>query len=362
MKFNNIESVWAYAKKKCPQGVIISTVKKMSGGLKAFDINIPKSKVTKWPAGVKDEDLEFTISSDMSGLFIFLEANNTDQELIDASDFASMILSTMGLKESLNESDQTWFEIDNHNYDKYGIQSDAYQTMVRITGESSFMFTNRYNQQNEESISVGKLMKSVEGNKSIQSTFANTTIKIFTLKDGVLVVEPGQSKFEEKIYISNKVYQSLNVNESMNENAIIGVVDSFHKEWDKEISFTYYGTRADLDKQLSKLKKSYLLEVMPGDEAMLHCKNSDIIIFKGYLSALKESEHMQGTGKLFYTAEEVGVLSDDAIKVALETLSGQMSELSTDPAEESIKAYKDCENTYANLRTELSKRGLNDVL
>ena len=154
----------------------------------------------------------------------------------------------------------------------------------------------------------------------------------------------------------------LNVNESMNENAIIGVVDSSHKEWDKEISFTYYGTRADLDKQLSKLKKPYLLEVMPGDEAMLHCKNSDIIIFKGYLSALKESEHMQGTGKLFYTAEEVGVLSDDAIKVALETLSGQMSELSTDPAEESIKAYKDCENTYANLRTEFSKRGLNDVL
>ena len=28
---------------------------------------------------------------------------------------------------------------------------------------------------------------------------------------------------------------------------------------------------------------------MPGDEAMLHCKNGDIIIFKGYLSALKES-------------------------------------------------------------------------
>lgn len=76
--------------------------------------------------------------------------------------------------------------------------------------------------------------------------------------------------------------------ETMNQNAIIGVESSHRSGFDKTITFSYYTSRADLEKQLKKIGKPYALDVLPSDEAEVHVKNADVDKFKGVISALHE--------------------------------------------------------------------------
>lgn len=82
------------------------------------------------------------------------------------------------------------------------------------------------------------------------------------------------------------------INESeektMNQNAIIGVESSHRSGFDKTITFSYYTSRADLEKQFKKIGKPYALDVLPSDEAEVHVKNADVDKFKGVISALHE--------------------------------------------------------------------------
>lgn len=81
------------------------------------------------------------------------------------------------------------------------------------------------------------------------------------------------------------------INESeqeLNQNAIIGVESSYRPGFDKTITFSYYTTRADLEKQLKKIGKPFALDVLPSDEAEIHVKNADVDKFKGIISALHE--------------------------------------------------------------------------
>lgn len=76
--------------------------------------------------------------------------------------------------------------------------------------------------------------------------------------------------------------------ETMNQNAIIGVESSHRSGFDKTITFSYYTSRADLEKQFKKIGKPYALDVLPSDEAEVHVKNADVEKFKGVISALYE--------------------------------------------------------------------------
>lgn len=76
--------------------------------------------------------------------------------------------------------------------------------------------------------------------------------------------------------------------ETMNQNAIIGVESSHRSGFDKTIIFSYYTSRADLEKQFKKIGKPYALDVLPSDEAEVHVKNADVDKFKGVISALHE--------------------------------------------------------------------------
>lgn len=76
--------------------------------------------------------------------------------------------------------------------------------------------------------------------------------------------------------------------ETMNQNAIIGVESSHRSGFDKTITFSYYTSRADLEKQFKKIGKPYALDVLPSDEAEVHVKNADVDKFKGVISALHE--------------------------------------------------------------------------
>lgn len=76
--------------------------------------------------------------------------------------------------------------------------------------------------------------------------------------------------------------------ETMNQNAIIGVESSHRSGFDKTITFSYYTSRADLEKQIKKIGKPYALDVLPSDEAEVHVKNADVDKFKGVISALHE--------------------------------------------------------------------------
>ena len=76
--------------------------------------------------------------------------------------------------------------------------------------------------------------------------------------------------------------------ETMNQNAIIGVESSHRYGFDKTITFSYYTSRADLEKQFKKIGKPYALDVLPSDEAEVHVKNADVDKFKGVISALHE--------------------------------------------------------------------------
>lgn len=82
------------------------------------------------------------------------------------------------------------------------------------------------------------------------------------------------------------------INESedvkLNQNAIIGVESSHRSGFDKTIIFSYYATRAELEKQFKKVGKPYALDVMPSDEAELHVKNADVDKFKKLISVLNE--------------------------------------------------------------------------
>ena len=76
--------------------------------------------------------------------------------------------------------------------------------------------------------------------------------------------------------------------ETMNQNAIIGIESSHRSGFDKTITFSYYTSRADLEKQFKKIGKPYALDVLPSDEAEVHVKNADVDKFKGVISALHE--------------------------------------------------------------------------
>lgn len=76
--------------------------------------------------------------------------------------------------------------------------------------------------------------------------------------------------------------------ETMNQNAIIGVESSHRSGFDKTITFSYYTSRADLENQFKKIGKPYALDVLPSDEAEVHVKNADVDKFKGVISALHE--------------------------------------------------------------------------
>lgn len=76
--------------------------------------------------------------------------------------------------------------------------------------------------------------------------------------------------------------------EQMNQNAIIGIESTSETGYDKVITFSYYTSRADLEKQFKKLGKPYMLNVYPGDEAQVFVKNSDVDKFKGLITALRE--------------------------------------------------------------------------
>lgn len=76
--------------------------------------------------------------------------------------------------------------------------------------------------------------------------------------------------------------------ETMNQNAIISVESSHRSGFDKTITFSYYTSRADLEKQFKKIGKPYALDVLPSDEAEVHVKNADVDKFKGVISALHE--------------------------------------------------------------------------
>lgn len=76
--------------------------------------------------------------------------------------------------------------------------------------------------------------------------------------------------------------------ETMNQNAIIGVESSHRSGFDKTITFSYYTSRGDLEKQFKKIGKPYALDVLPSDEAEVHVKNADVDKFKGVISALHE--------------------------------------------------------------------------
>lgn len=76
--------------------------------------------------------------------------------------------------------------------------------------------------------------------------------------------------------------------ETMNQNAIIGVESSHRSGFDKTITFSYYTSRADLEKQFKKIGKPYALDVLPSDEAEVHVKNADVDKFKDVISALYE--------------------------------------------------------------------------
>lgn len=80
----------------------------------------------------------------------------------------------------------------------------------------------------------------------------------------------------------------INESQEMNQNAIIGIEDSDVNGYDKVIMFSYYSSRSELDKQLKKVGKPYMLSVLPSDEAEIHVKNSDVDKFKGVISALRE--------------------------------------------------------------------------
>ena len=71
--------------------------------------------------------------------------------------------------------------------------------------------------------------------------------------------------------------------EQMNQNAIIGIESTSETGYDKVITFSYYTSRADLEKQFKKLGKPYMLNVYPGDEAQVFVKNSDVDKFKGLI-------------------------------------------------------------------------------
>ena len=76
--------------------------------------------------------------------------------------------------------------------------------------------------------------------------------------------------------------------EDLNQNAIIGVESSHRSGFDKTITFSYYTSRADLEKQLKKVGKPFALDVLPSNEAEIHVKNADVDKFKGVISALHE--------------------------------------------------------------------------
>lgn len=76
--------------------------------------------------------------------------------------------------------------------------------------------------------------------------------------------------------------------EQMNQNAIIGIESTSETGYDKVITFSYYTSRAELEKQFKKLGKPYMLNVYPGDEAEVFVKNSDVDKFKGLITALTE--------------------------------------------------------------------------
>lgn len=87
-----------------------------------------------------------------------------------------------------------------------------------------------------------------------------------------------------------------------------------------------------------------------GDEAYIFATNK-----------INEAEVMKGTGKIYYTQDTVGQLADDALEDAIHNLGATMSSLSNDPSEDSVKAYKDCEDSYQCLKAELARRGLQNV-
>lgn len=76
---------------------------------------------------------------------------------------------------------------------------------------------------------------------------------------------------------------------------------------------------------------------------------------------INEAEVVKGTGKIYYTQDTVGQLADDALEDAIRNLGATMSSLSNDPSEDSVKAYKDCEDSYQCLKAELARRGLQNV-
>lgn len=104
--------------------------------------------------------------------------------------------------------------------------------------------------------------------------------------------------WENDIYDTSDFFDAISgwcgINESqqMNQNAIISVESSSVSGFDKSILFSYYTSRAELEKQLKKLGKPYKLDVYPSDEAEVHVKNSDVEKFKNLITALKERYEM----------------------------------------------------------------------
>ena len=104
--------------------------------------------------------------------------------------------------------------------------------------------------------------------------------------------------WEDDIYDTSDFFDAISgwcgINESqqMNQNAIISVESSSVSGFDKSILFSYYTSRAELEKQLKKLGKPYKLDVYPSDEAEVHVKNGDVEKFKNLITALKERYEM----------------------------------------------------------------------
>jgi hypothetical protein len=206
MDFKNIEAAWVYAKKHCPGYCKISNLNKT--GLKSFDITIPHVKVTRFPEDCsKSEDLEFTLSDAGDGVIeLFCENSGVQATITDTRDFADIILSTIGLKESLNEGDQVFYQITKRNYDSYGIQDNIYVEVCKLTKTTDFYYANRFSNNNIENKEILKFYALIKNMKYVKVQLKDCTeLRVYKTDKGLIIIEEGISKFDEGVYIETKL-------------------------------------------------------------------------------------------------------------------------------------------------------------
>ena len=292
MKFKNIEDVWAYAKNKLVNAQISSIQR--TGSSKFFDLTVPKSMIKKFPEGSRNRDLEYTITETAGEIECFLENTSDVTTIVDTRDFFDAISVWCGINESLNEAVEYTYEVFDKNASKPILTGTYKECVAYVVNSKDKLF----------------MIPSLDALKKCKysSSFMNDRSEINILSRGYIKIAAdkwechlpqasalGGTYNSQQVYNflkeairKNSKYTYLLEGQQMNQNAIIGIESTSETGYDKVITFSYYTSRADLEKQFKKLGKPYMLNVYPGDEAQVFVKNSDVDKFKGLISALTE--------------------------------------------------------------------------